>query len=76
MAPARSDIFSDGDVILNRLNVTLAKRQGLLASLVGSSLEAQPEQKRSADVLEQEKDCFSADPELCAYPLSRTGSKS
>lgn len=65
MAPGRNEAFAEADVILNRLNVTLARRQGLLASLIGVSSREEIERKSSHVDSYQDEDSFSADPELC-----------
>lgn len=70
MASVHSASFSDADVILTRLNVSLAKRQGLLASLVGVGLKDEHHPKPSPEVSHQDEDNFSAEPELCVYCAS------
>ncbi len=65
MAPSHPGAVSDADIILNRLTITLAKRQGLLASLAGVAPKDEPQQKPSPERLHQDEDSFATDPELC-----------
>ena len=67
MAPGHNEAFAEADVILNRLNVTLARRQGLLASLIGVSSKEEIKRKSPHVDSYQAEDSFSADPELCVF---------
>ncbi|KAF2687456.1 hypothetical protein K458DRAFT_296696 [Lentithecium fluviatile CBS 122367] len=50
---------SDGDVLFNRLAVGVAQEQSLLASLMGSELDAEP-QNETSETATEDKDAMSA----------------
>ena len=62
MASSKDAAGFDLTVDFNRVNLALAKRQNMLASLMGlSSVAKQPE----SSVPEEVSDDFTAEPELC-----------
>ena len=62
MAPKRDTVAADLDVDFNRVNLALAKRQSMLASLMGLSSAAKYSHSPGP---EEASDDFTAEPELC-----------
>ena len=67
MAPNISVSSADKNVDFNRVNIALARRQGLLASLIGVGSADNPAHQSVAEAAYDEQDGFTADPQLCVY---------
>ena len=70
MAPNVSISSTDRRVDFNRVNLALARRQGLLASLMGICSADKPAHQSMTEAASDEQDDFTADPELCVYLFS------
>ena len=64
MATNVSASSADNIVDFNRINLALARRQGLLATLMGVGSADKPMHESMAEVASDEQDGFTADPEL------------
>ena len=65
MTSDAAKLSQDRDVVFNRVNLALARRQGLVASLMGLGSAEKIGDRSTSEITSDEQESFTADPELC-----------